>query len=72
MTKEQIAALITAPDSTLYYLSAQDYGRFTREDRELLREVVIEAGVSFADYQEVMVSLFPKQVTLKAGSWRKE
>lgn len=71
MTKQEITDLITADDK-LRYLSAQAYGSFTREERELLREVVIEAGKSYADYQQTMISLFPKTVVPKLATWRKE
>jgi len=72
MTKQQITDLITAPDSSLYYLSAQAYGLFTREDKELLREVVTDAGQSYADYEAGTVSLFPKASAEKVPTWREK
>jgi len=71
MTKEQIAALITLGDGSLRVMSAQVFNNLSREEKELLREVVVEAGDSYADYQQKMVATFPKKVSHTASTWRR-
>lgn len=72
MIKADIEALIIGPGGILRYLSQQAYAAFTREDRELLREVVTDQAVSYADYEARMVSLFPKKTEEKTPTWREE
>jgi len=71
MTKEQIAALIKISAGVLRPMSAQVYNALSREEKELLREVVTDEGLSYADYEQTMMALFPKGVTLPASSWRR-
>ena len=51
-------------------LSAQDYAKLSKEDREALVEVLTENDIDAEKYDEHMRKMWPKPVIHKVKSWR--
>ena len=52
------------------YLSAQDYAKLSKEDREALVEVLSENKIDSEKYDEQMRKAWPKPVIHRVKSWR--
>lgn len=52
------------------YLSAQEYGKLTSDDKKLLKEVLEDEKMDAGDYDEKMKKLWPRTFTPKPLVWR--
>jgi len=70
MKKEKIKEKIGLPSGKPKFLSAQDFKLFSLEDKQVLRDVLTEAGCDPDEYEEKMKALFPKKFEPKPLVWR--
>lgn len=57
-------------DNKEIYLSAQDYAKLDREDKEALRKVLAENNIDADEYDKKTRKLWPKEVIHTVKSWR--
>ena len=70
MSKEKVKEKILK-DGKEQYLSAQEYGKMSAEDKASIKEALKDEGKDPDDYDTTMRKLWPKTFTPKTLAWRK-
>lgn len=59
-------------EPVVHYLSAQEYGLMTANEKQLIKDVLGEKKTDSDEYDKKMKKLWPKEVTPKPLSWRRK